>query len=207
MREHWNERYAQQEFIYGKAPNEFLKTYLEAECPGKILFPCEGEGRNAVFAAVKGWDVHAVDFSETAQKKAMNWAKSNHVNIRYDIQDVNEWNTDIQFDCIALIYAHFPPQQRTQLHQKFVSLLKPAGKIILESFSKKQIHYDSGGPDNPELLYDESILGHDFHELQIEFLQERVIELNEGMFHKGDASIIRMIAIKKQPGKQISKFS
>ena len=50
----WNERYSSSEYVYGKEPNEYLKSKIEKLMPGKILFPCEGEGRNSVYAAGKG---------------------------------------------------------------------------------------------------------------------------------------------------------
>jgi len=51
----WDERYSNEEYFYGKKPNEFLKDELKKLQAGKILFPAEGEGRNCVFAATKGW--------------------------------------------------------------------------------------------------------------------------------------------------------
>ncbi|MDX1754196.1 MAG: thiopurine S-methyltransferase [Salinimicrobium sediminis] len=53
MQEFWNERYQREEYIYGKDPNEYLKAKLKNLTPGRILFPAEGEGRNAVHAAKK----------------------------------------------------------------------------------------------------------------------------------------------------------
>ena len=194
MKESWNERYAGREYIYGKQPNELLRAYLENKDPGTILFPSEGEGRNAVFAAKKGWVVYAVDFSEVAQQKASDWARINNVWVNYHVADLTDWKCKLNFDCIALIYAHYDPEYREHLHKKFVALLKKDGEIILESFSKKQIEYDSGGPKNIGFLYDESTLRSDFNALKIEFLQERIIRLEEGSYHKGDASVIRMIA-------------
>jgi hypothetical protein len=38
----WNERYGQQEFVYGTEPNAFLKEQLAKLPAGKILLPCEG---------------------------------------------------------------------------------------------------------------------------------------------------------------------
>jgi len=63
MKEFWNERYAKNEFIYGTEPNEFFRKELEILPAGKIILPCDGEGRNAVFAAKLGWKVNAFDFS------------------------------------------------------------------------------------------------------------------------------------------------
>lgn len=75
MNHFWNERYAEKEFAYGILPNEFLKNTLEPMSPGKILFVCEGEGRNAVYAAQKNWDVTAFDLSEEGKNKALNLAQ------------------------------------------------------------------------------------------------------------------------------------
>jgi hypothetical protein len=54
QKDFWNDRYSRKEFIYGIAPNEYLKEKLQEIKPGKILFAAEGEGRNAVFAAKTG---------------------------------------------------------------------------------------------------------------------------------------------------------
>jgi len=198
MKTLWNERYAQKEYVYGRQPNEFLKNYIDNYKSGSLLLPAEGEGRNAVYAAKRGWEVYAVDYSIEGQKKAFEWAEQNSVKISYEVADLSEWQCDLELDAIALIYAHFTPKKRSVIHQKLINNLKPGGTIILEAFSKKQIEYDSGGPKDPEMLYNTDLLKFDFSSLQIDFLQERLIELNEGRFHLGEASIIRMIARKTE---------
>jgi hypothetical protein len=67
----WNERYANEEFAYGEEPNNYLKEQLTKLDAGKILFPAEGEGRNAVFAAKEGWTVSAFDISNEGLRKAL----------------------------------------------------------------------------------------------------------------------------------------
>lgn len=196
MKTLWDERYAQKEYVYGRQPNEFLKNYLDNYNPGSILLPAEGEGRNAVYAAKKGWQVTAIDYSVEGQKKALEWAEQNSVLINYEVVDLTEWQSNKEFDVIALIYAHFTPKKREYIHQNLIRNLKPGSTILLEAFSKKQIEFDSGGPKDPEMLYNTDSLKSDFSGLQIDFLQERLIELNEGRFHLGEASIIRMIARK-----------
>src|SRR6184192_625994 len=81
----WNERYHNDEFAFGKEPNEFLKEQLKALNVGTILFPAEGEGRNAVFAAKLGWKVFAFDISVEGKKKAERLAEANHVTIDYKV--------------------------------------------------------------------------------------------------------------------------
>jgi hypothetical protein len=53
----WNERYMDNEFVYGKEPNVFFKEWIQKFEPGSILMPADGEGRNGIFAAQLGWNV------------------------------------------------------------------------------------------------------------------------------------------------------
>jgi hypothetical protein len=196
MKEFWNERYAVKEFVYGRTPNTFFQEFIDSETPKSILLPSEGEGRNGVYAAGKGWSVYALDFSEVARENELQWADENNVNLHYRVVDITDWNGKIRVDCVALIYAHFHADVRESIHHKLISKLNPGGIIVLEAFSKNQLQYDSGGPKSLDLLYDQEILIKDFASLDIEFLQERIIDLEEGGYHKGGASVVRMIAKK-----------
>jgi len=198
MKEFWNERYAQDEFIYGTEPNEFLREILTLLPTGKIILPCDGEGRNAVFAAKLGWEVNAFDFSPSAKEKAKALAKQEKVNPNFEVADIVEKEfKDNVADVVALIYAHFPEGLRKIAHQKAVKWLKPGGKLVLEAFNPKQIDNSSGGPKNMEMLYTEEMLREDFKELKIENLQMLETNLSEGEFHKGKANVIRLIATKE----------
>ena len=46
MKEFWDERYAEPDYVYGKAPNKYFKEKLDEIQLGEILFPAEGEGRS-----------------------------------------------------------------------------------------------------------------------------------------------------------------
>ena len=72
----WDERYRDSEYAYGEQPNKYLEEQLVKLPVGKILFPAEGEGRNAVFAARQGWQVSAYDISNEGQKKALQLAQT-----------------------------------------------------------------------------------------------------------------------------------
>ncbi len=50
----WDDRYSKEEFAYGEEPNNYLAEQLIKLNDGSILFPAEGEGRNAIFAARLG---------------------------------------------------------------------------------------------------------------------------------------------------------
>lgn len=121
----WNERYAQEEFVYGTQPNEFFKTQLDKLDAGRILLPAEGEGRNGVYAASQGWEVVAFDISAKGKEKALGLAKERQVSVHYQISGVLVFQSDVKFDAIGLCYAHLPAEIRKQAHQHLLQFLKP----------------------------------------------------------------------------------
>ena len=197
----WNERYAQKAYVYGRNPNLFLAEQLPKIQGTSILFPAEGEGRNAVFAAKNGWDTSAFDMSEEGQQKAKNLARSEGVEIDYSVCTAEEVEYPLaHFDCLALIYANFPPTTRKAIHEKLISYLKPAGTIIFESFSKQQLDYqqkyDSGGPKDANMLFSEAELRSEFPAINMESIETTELVLSEGAFHDGLASVVRFVGKK-----------
>lgn len=193
----WNERYSQSEFVYGEGPNIFFAEELSKLMPGTIILPCDGEGRNAVYAATKGWNVQAFDLSEAGKLKADYLALKYGVEIDFQIMDAEFASfSDESTDVVALIYAHLPPEVRKTLHLNSIKWLKPGGKVILEVFCPDQLNNSSGGPKDINMLYTKEMLSDDFKDLKIELLEYKKIELKEGKFHEGPADVIRMIATK-----------
>lgn len=197
MKEIWNERYRHSEFVYGTAPNTFFASQLESIPPGKLLLPAEGEGRNAVYAAVKGWDVTAFDFSEEGHKKAIAHAAQNGVTIDYQVCDANLFNTNKQFDALALIYTHFSSAERKVLFPHFADMLKPGGWLIMEAYSKKQLGRTSGGPKDPDMLFEVNEMLALFPGVKFNRCGEVTVQLDEGLLHQGEAVVVRVIGRKK----------
>ena len=99
----WDDRYRTEEFAYGEQPNNYLKEQLEQLNPGTILFPAEGEGRNAVFAAKLGWKVSAFDISAEGKNKAIQLAESNQVSIDYQVVELQHF--DYQAENIRSLFT------------------------------------------------------------------------------------------------------
>lgn len=195
MERMWNEKFAQEEYIYGVEPNAYFKEELKKLNPGKILLPAEGEGRNAVFAAKNGWKVLAFDSSIEGKKKAEKLAAKNQQRIFYQIADMENFDTEEnQYDVIALIYAHSTSRERN--HKNIIRFLKPGGYLILEGFSKKQINNNTGGPKKESMLFSKKELTKDFLSLTDLKITEEEIILNEGAHHQGNSSVIRLIGRK-----------
>lgn len=203
MKEFWNERYSREEYVYGKDPNDYLKAKLIDEKPGKILFPAEGEGRNAVFAAKQGWEVSAFDLSTEGRKKALKLAEAESVDINYKVSDLQNLSFKPgEFNAIALIFAHFSPRERKEFFSKIPAYLKEGGKVIFEGFASKHSEYQEsnpaiGGPKDPKMFFSEEEVREAFQKLQFLEFYEGEVELREGNYHLGKGWVIRFVAQKQ----------
>jgi hypothetical protein len=203
MKEFWDKRYSEKEYIYGKEPNVYFSEKLVTLPKGKILLPADGEGRNGVYAASLGWEVFCFDQSQQAQKKAHLLAKEKNVSIKYEVADFSEVNYPKEsMDCIAFIFVHLPLDVRINYHQKVFEYLKLGGSIILEAFHKEHLNYQKiypqvGGPSNPELLYTKEEVIKFFPNFKILELLETEVSLKEGTSHIGKAKVVRLFGKKE----------
>jgi len=197
MIDFWDNRYSQPTFAYGTKPNAFFKENIDTLTPGRLLLPAEGEGRNAVYAAQRGWTVDAFDFSPSAREKAGQLAREAGVFIQYTTSTIQDFTAPAsEYNLIGLIYVHMLPDERRSFHQRLISFLKPSGYVVLEAFHTEQVSRKSGGPQNPAMLYNRTDLVQDFDELSILRVEETAVDLDEGVFHQGPARVIRLIAQK-----------
>ncbi len=110
----WNKRFKGKEFALGKEPNPFLKKYLPFLPIGKALDIAAGEGRNAVFLALHGFEVDAVDISEEGLRKVRKSAKEAGVRVHtirsdLDVYPIEEKKYDL--DCQFLLSQAKPPSE------------------------------------------------------------------------------------------------
>ncbi len=194
MSDFWNKKFSTKHYLYGTNPNGFIKEFIDNNSPRSILFPAEGEGRNAVYAARKGWKVTAFDTSTVAKEKALNLANVNNVSIDYLLTDIDNFNPEEKFDVIAISYFHLYENARKEFHKKLVSHLRPSGYVILECYSKE--HSNTSGPDDIDMRYDLDELITDFHDFEIEYSACKEVIQNEGVHHQGKSNIIQIIAKK-----------
>lgn len=193
----WDERYASEEFAYGREPNILFRNFLRKKSKGKILLAAEGEGRNAVFASLLGWEVYAFDISVSGKQKAEAFAKGKNTEINYVLSSFENYEAQQNcFDCISLIFSHLPHEVRKLNFRKLLGFLKPGGELFLTGFSTAQLGKLSGGPKNLNMLFSKEQLMDDFNGMQDIFVDEMEMDLDEGPFHQGKASIIQFMAKK-----------
>jgi 2-polyprenyl-3-methyl-5-hydroxy-6-metoxy-1,4-benzoquinol methylase len=197
MKAMWNERYQAEEYQYGINPNDFMKQQITPLPAGRILFPGAGEGRDAVFAAKKGWEVHAFDLSEKGKAKAEKLASAEKTRIHYKVADATLVKFPLEsFDVIALTYFHLPLETRLAFYKLCISWLKPGGLILLEGFNQRQLGLSSGGPKNLEWLFSSETIATEFHSLKILLNEEKQRTLDEGPLHQGLAEVLQFIGQK-----------
>lgn len=142
----WDDRYSQQQYAYGKLPNDFLKDNLSHLHCGSSLCLADGEGRNSVFLAEQSHDVTSVDASAPGIQKAKQLADEKQVIINTEVADLAEYViAENAWDNIVSIFCHLPPELRCKVHQSVVQGLKPGGVFCLKPILLNKLLWERVG--------------------------------------------------------------
>jgi len=197
--ERWQTRFAAPGYLFGTAPNEFLKRHAHLLRKGeKALAVADGEGRNGVFMAEQGLDVLSVDFAPLAQEKARKLAAERGVTLRVEQVDILNWDWPADaFDVVAAIFFQFVgPEGRDKIFAGIKKALKPGGLLLLEGYGPKQLEYKTGGPGKLENLYTRELLEKAFAGFSSIEVREYDAEIDEGPGHGGPSALIDLVGRK-----------
>jgi len=200
----WEERYAAEEYAFGKLPNDFLLEHLDKipfqkNTRTRVLCLAEGEGRNAVHLARQGFDVVAVDSSNAGMLKAQKLATEHNVSIKTVVADLAEFDFEHEaFDAVVSIFCHLPVPLRRQVHDKVVSALKPGGLFILEAYTPDQLKFKTGGPAVAELTVSLDDLLDEVANLEVEYAEQLEREVVEGLYHTGMGAVVQLLGRKNK---------
>jgi len=193
----WDQRYNTAEFVYGEEPNSFLVASVHHLVPGSLLCLAEGEGRNGVFLARKGFQVMAVDSSAVGLQKAGKLAARHKVDLRTVVADLAEYEIEADsVDNIVSIFCHLPPVVRKRVHRAVVHGLRPGGILILEAYTPDQLQLKTGGPPGKEMMMTLHELRSELAGLDFVFARETEREVVEGRLHTGVGAVVQVIARK-----------
>jgi len=189
----WDQRYAGDEYVYGTEPNDFLAEHA-GELAGPVLSLAEGEGRNGVYLAALGLEVHGVDGSAVGLEKARKLAASRGVEISTEVADLGEFTPRAgHYGAVVSISAHLPSAIRARLYPLVERCLRPRGIVLLESYSEAQIVRDTGGPKDLDMLMTVAKVERELPNLEPILLRELEREVREGPYHSGVASVVQFI--------------
>ena len=194
----WDDRYADSDYLFGTAPNDFLKSVANRLTPNsQILCLADGEGRNGVYLATLGHKVTAIDQSRVGLEKAKKLAEQKQVSIETIEADLAEYDLGVEsWDCIVSIFFHIPSAVRAHIYPRIITALKPGGILILESYTPEQLDHGTGGPPISDLMLTKEELAQNFYEMNLEHLQELEREVIEGAGHTGLASVVQLLALR-----------
>ncbi|MEW5850604.1 MAG: class I SAM-dependent methyltransferase [Myxococcota bacterium] len=194
----WDARYGEPGFAYGDAPNDFLASVVDRLTPGPALCLAEGEGRNAVFLAERGFEVTAVDQSRVGLRKAEALAAQRGVKLRTVVADLAHYVPAAQaYHAVVLIWCHLPPSLRRTVHAAAVAALRPGGAVVLEAYSPAQLALGTGGPRSAELMFTLAELREDFAGIELAVAEEKQRHVHEGRYHDGPSAVVQVLGFRR----------
>lgn len=194
----WNTRFAVCDYIYGDAPNDFLREQApRLALASRVLSLGEGEGRNALFLAKLGHALTAVDASHEGLAKVLARAAAAGVDITAVLADLARFDPGVAvFDAVVSVFCHLPSALRREVMTKAIAALKPGGLMIIEGYTPRQLAFGTGGPKDTDMLLEPEIIRAELAGLELLHFVELEREVIEGSYHTGMASVLQVVARK-----------
>lgn len=191
----WDERFKEEDYIYGVEPNAWVREVFNEEGNLNMALLAEGEGRNAVYLAKLGHEVTTFDYSSEGIEKTKRLAASKGVEVTTNLQDltIGDALPREAYDVSVNVFGHVPKEGKAAMFSNMINCVKPGGRIIFELYSKRQLEFKTGGPPNPEMLYAVDEIKNYLGEFPVEIirLEEVITERQEGRMHQGKSAVIQ----------------
>ena len=128
----WNERYGESHRIWSGRPNVRLVETVSGLTSGLALDLGCGEGGDARWLAQQGWQVLAVDISDTALQRAAADAGELAARIDFRRYDLSQSFPDGTFDLVSAQFLHSPvPWDRERLLRRAADAVAPGGTLFI----------------------------------------------------------------------------
>ena len=128
----WDRRYADREQLWSGAPNGALVAEVAGLTPGRVLDVGCGEGADAVWLALGGWDVTALEVSGLALQRAVRHARDAGATVSWVHAGLVE--ADLPAGSFDLVSAQYPALLRTPdaaAEHALLSAVAPGGVLLL----------------------------------------------------------------------------
>ena len=193
----WDKRFLSDEYLFGTEPAQALVKLEEHLLPnGKTLVVADGEGRNSVYLASKGFQVTATDYSEVGLSKARKLAEMQGQKVNYLVQDIYETNwSNNQYDNVIAIFIQFvPPEKQRSVLNSLRKATKFGGTLLVHGYTPEQVALKTGGPPNTDHMYTTELLNEIYSGMKIIISNEYRIVIEEGQGHNGISALIDFVA-------------
>ncbi|MBY6349445.1 class I SAM-dependent methyltransferase [Rhodococcoides corynebacterioides] len=153
----WDAKYDGRTPSPGSPPDDVLVEFVTSRPRGRALDLACGHGRNALWLAMRGWQVDAVDFSAVALSGAASVAatatRSIRERIRWVHADVTTLVPPREYDLVVASYLHLPPDARRAVMEAAIGALKHEGILIVIGHHTDNPTTGAPGPSDVEILY------------------------------------------------------
>lgn len=180
----WDNKYAAKALPEVLAPDAWLVEQVAPLPCGRALELACGLGHNAIWLAQQGWQVDAVDVSEVGLRLASQLAQREHANVDWATADLDKFEPR---QCAYDLVLVFRFLDRTRLPQIAVEALRPAGKLIYETFTLKHLSRPDSHLKNPAFALKPGELPRLFPTMTV---------LSHAECELPDRSVARLVAMK-----------
>ena len=193
----WDERFSIEDYLFGAEPAQALVKLEHYLIPqGDTLVIADGEGRNSVYLASRGFRVTASDSSTVANVKAKALAANQNVEVNYQVEDFFDidWSAKQYDNIVGIFFQFIPPDKIKQVLTALPTAIKKGGTLLIHGYTPQQIELATGGPKDVSLMYTKELFEDVFEPEEIRVNKEYQMQLSEGSGHKGQSALIDFVA-------------
>ena len=204
-RRQYDEKYGGKSFYWTLRPSstcfEVLKR-MPPDRPLRLLDIGCGEGRNAVFFARNGYEVHAFDISDKGLEKTKLLAEKAGVSVHIFQKDLNEFRLSEPFDILfstgVLHSSH--PSIRSELFENFKAFTNKGGLHVFSVFVTKPFIQPPPDGDANSHPWKSGELFLLYHDWKIEWCVEEIFDcMSSGIPHQHAVNRIVAKKLKSRP--------
>ncbi len=145
-RERWNAKYAAKPAPDALSPDDWLVEQVADLPPGQAVELACGPGHNAIWLALHGWQVDAVDVSATGLARAQELATRFGARVNWITADLDVFVPEPAAYDLALVFRFL---DRRRLPGIIQTALQPGARLVYETFTTAHLARPDGHMKNP----------------------------------------------------------
>jgi hypothetical protein len=113
----------------------------------------------ALWLADGGWEVEAIDFSAVGLRRGQENAPPG-ARVTWRVEDVLTADLgSAEFDLVLVLYLQLPRARMVDVLARSAAAVRPGGHMLVLGNDRENLTRGTGGPQDPDVLYDPALLG------------------------------------------------
>ncbi len=184
-RERWDVKYAAKPVPERLNPDDWLKQAVSGLNPSRALELACGSGQNAIWLALQGWLVDAIDISPVGLAQAQELARTRGVRVNWIAADLDEFTPVPETYDLVIVFRFL---DRVRLPGIVEHTLRPGGRLIYETFTTAHTRLPDSHMKNPAFALESGELPRLFPRLAIASYAECALP---------DRDVARFVGVKR----------